>query len=102
MSKCLCATLIVGALALVDVSPLQASHYGPYGKHKYPHHSTLGSLFGHKDLPVYRAAPWYLYWPYDGHFLMPAPLTGPFYPPPAAPYGGANPYFPPPAPTPDK
>jgi hypothetical protein len=35
-------------------------------------------------LPVYMAAPWYNYWPYDGHFQTVAPIAaGAFYPPPA-------------------
>jgi hypothetical protein len=43
-------------------------------------------------LPVYMAAPWYLYWPYDGHFQTVAPMaSGAFYPPPA--YTG-NPFMP--------
>jgi hypothetical protein len=30
------------------------------------------------------AAPWYNYWPYDGHFQTVAPIAaGAFYPPPA-------------------
>jgi len=38
------------------------------------------------------AAPWYLYWPYDGHFQTVAPMaSGAFYPPPA--YTG-NPFMP--------
>ncbi len=42
-------------------------------------------------LPVYMAAPWYLYWPYDGHFQTVAPMaSGAFYPPPA--YTG-NPFL---------
>jgi hypothetical protein len=43
-------------------------------------------------LPVYMAAPWYLYWPYDGHFQTVAPMAhGLYYPPPT--YTG-NPYQP--------
>ncbi len=43
-------------------------------------------------LPVYMAAPWYLYWPYDGHFQTVAPMAhGLYYPPPT--YTG-NPYMP--------
>jgi hypothetical protein len=42
-------------------------------------------------LPVYMAAPWYLYWPYDGHFQTVAPMAhGLYYPPPT--YTG-NPYL---------
>jgi hypothetical protein len=70
--------------------------YGPHcGTGKMPRYYTLHSfLHGGKPLPVFQAAPWYLYWPYDGYFLTPAPITGPFYAPPAFPSSGANPYFP--------
>jgi len=59
----------------------------------YPSHN---SLFGHsqKNLPAFQAAPWYLYWPYDAHFLTPAPVTGAFYGPPTAGNFPVNPYFP--------
>jgi hypothetical protein len=46
--------------------------------------------------PPFQAAPWYLYWPYDAHFQLPAPITAQFYPPQQ--YGNQlNPYFPGPA-----
>ena len=54
----------------------------------------------HKDkqkLPVFQAAPWYQYWPYDAHFLTPAPVAGPFYGPPLTGNFPVNPYFPGPA-----
>ncbi|HLW67768.1 MAG TPA: hypothetical protein VKS79_20795 [Gemmataceae bacterium] len=44
--------------------------------------------------PPFQAAPWYLYWPYDAHFQLPAPINAPYYPPQAYGYPGAyNPYF---------
>jgi hypothetical protein len=51
-------------------------------------------LFVKQPLPAFQAAPWYHYWPYNAHFMTPAPLTGAYYAPP--PVGGmfANPYFP--------
>jgi hypothetical protein len=46
----------------------------------------LNGLYGQAampTLPVYMAAPWYLYWPYDGHFQTIAPMAhGLYYPPP--------------------
>jgi hypothetical protein len=54
----------------------------------------LGKCAGGQPLPAYQAAPWYLYWPYDGHFLTPAPVTGAFYGPPIAGNFPVNPYFP--------
>lgn len=52
-----------------------------------------GGLFKKQPLPAFQAAPWYLYWPYNAHFMTPSPLQGPYYAPPP---GGqlANPYFP--------
>jgi hypothetical protein len=61
--------------------------------------SRLGQIF-HKQkaqLPVFQAAPWYNYWPYDAHFLTPAPVSGPFYGPPMTGNFPVNPYFPGPA-----
>ncbi len=61
----------------------------------YPqYYSLLGKCAGGQPLPAYQAAPWYLYWPYDGHFLTPAPVTGAFYGPPIAGNFPVNPYFP--------
>lgn len=62
----------------------------------YPHYYTFGAFAGHgqKPLPMYQAAPWYLYWPYDGHFMTPAPVTGAFYGPPVPGNFPVNPYFP--------
>lgn len=72
-------------------------------------HSGLGGLFGgggggvpprtvfgsHKgQLPAFQAAPWYNYWPYDAHFLTPAPVGGAFYGPPMTGNFPVNPYFP--------
>jgi hypothetical protein len=52
-----------------------------------------GGFFG-KPMPAFQAAPWYLYWPYNQHFMTPAPLQGAFSAPPMG-YGGLhNPYFP--------
>jgi hypothetical protein len=57
-----------------------------------------GGLFNHVGhgffQPPFQAAPWYLYWPYDSHFQLPAPISAPYYPPQAYGYpGAANPYF---------
>jgi hypothetical protein len=81
--------------------------HGGVGKHGgfftgyTPQSTTLfqGNLLNifHKQkpqLPVFQAAPWYNYWPYDGHFLTPAPVSGPFYGPPLTGNFPVNPYFP--------
>lgn len=66
------------------------------GKCGYPRYTSLAGYFGAGcgQLPAYQAAPWYLYWPYDGHFLTPAPVTGAFYGPPTPGNFPVNPYFP--------
>lgn len=61
-----------------------------------PKYNTAASALGanQQPLPVFQAAPWYLYWPYDGHFLTPAPVQGAFYGPPGPGNFPVNPYFP--------
>jgi hypothetical protein len=64
----------------------------PFANHP---HNVLGlggqGMARQPVLPVYMAAPWYLYWPYDGHFQTVAPMAaGVHYPPPV--YTG-NPYL---------
>jgi len=60
-------------------------------------------LFVKQPLPAFQAAPWYLYWPYNAHFMTPAPLglgTQGYAPGAYGSYGagfnggGGNPYFP--------
>ena len=74
---------------------------GPFcNQSAYPNYYTLGSHLGlgsRQPLPTFQAAPWYLYWPYDAHFLTPAPVTGAFYGPPVPGNFPVNPYFPGPA-----
>jgi hypothetical protein len=61
------------------------------GQHRF----SLQFLHKQKpQLPVFQAAPWYNYWPYDAHFLTPAPVNGPFYGPPMTGNFPVNPYFP--------
>lgn len=56
--------------------------------------TLFGGHGGHRNLPAFQAAPWYNYWPYDAHFLTPAPVTGAFYGPPMTGNFPVNPYFP--------
>jgi hypothetical protein len=55
-------------------------HGGALGNHppSYDGHGFRG--FGFCQ-PPFQAAPWYLYWPYDAHFQLPAPINAPYYPP---------------------
>ena len=73
---------------------------GPFcNQSAYPRYSSFGAYLcgGKSQLPVFQAAPWYLYWPYDAHFMTPAPVTGAFYGPPSPGNFPVNPYFPGPA-----
>ena len=68
-------------------------HFG--NQHSWNGGLPPGNGYAHKPrLPVYLAAPWYLYWPYDAHFLTPAPVGGMFYPPPVPGNFPSQPYFP--------
>jgi hypothetical protein len=60
------------------------------------HYSNNGGIgkAGFGAVPVFQAAPWYLYWPYDAHFLTPAPIGGLYYPPPIPGNFPVNPYYP--------
>jgi hypothetical protein len=72
-------------------------HFGakPYWSRGFfgnPYFSSSSNLTRMPTLPVFMAAPWYNYWPYDGHFQTIAPMAhGLYYPPPT--YTG-NPYLP--------
>lgn len=90
------AFAVVAALAATAVTAGAASADGCKGpfcnQAAYPKYTLFGSA--HKNLPAYQAAPWYLYWPYDAHFMTPAPVTGAFYGPPTPGNFPVNPYFP--------
>lgn len=94
MKKMFLAVLAVASLLAV-ASPADAGgnanpFNGPPGGRLFP------PIFQRQPLPAFQAAPWYLYWPYNGHFQTPAPLYGQFYAPPGMQgYGGGmtNPYF---------
>ena len=93
---------IAAAIAVTAGTASAAGHpcNGPTcNQGAYPKHFTLlSSCFGSRQpLPTFQAAPWYLYWPYDAHFLTPAPVTGAFYGPPTPGNFPVNPYFPGPA-----
>lgn len=101
----------VAALSM-SVASAKADGYGCKGPfcnqsylaslgHGYSSHPLLARVTHHHGpvLPVYQAAPWYLYFPYDAHFQTPAPIFGapqgayglgyngyPFFPAPYNPY----------------
>lgn len=94
-------TLLAAAVALV-AAPCGASaadwnHHGsPFmSQPRQPHLGPyLFANHRNRQLPAFQAAPWYLYWPYDGHFMTPAPVHAPFYGPPTGGNFPVNPYFP--------
>lgn len=84
--------LILGlAVSIMAFGAAQAAG-GPFANARPQHMGGQGKPV----LPVFQAAPWYLYWPYDAHFQTAAPLmgTGAYYGPPGYGYGGGMPYFP--------
>ena len=90
---------ILAAAVVVIGLGIAAPEVKADGSCKGPYCNSSHSGLFHKgrNLPVYQAAPWYLYWPYDGHFLTPAPMQGAFYAPPMMGNYPAQPYFPAPA-----
>jgi hypothetical protein len=99
------AAVVVAVTATTGTARAEGIGHGPFGNTPaYPRYYTLSSYVcgkyfgGHKaPLPTFQAAPWYLYWPYDAHFLTPAPVSGAFYGPPTPGNFPVNPYFPGPA-----
>jgi len=106
--------LFLGVIAAGLLSPLaQVATAGGEGNpfNGPPSNRLIFPLFRKQSLPAFQAAPWYLYWPYNGHFQTPAPLFGGY----GGGYGGGgyggggygggyggqmNPYFPHVAPPP--
>jgi hypothetical protein len=86
------AAILAGALIASDARA-DGCQGGPFCNRG--HLGLFGGAFAHQPVPAFQAAPWYLYWPYNAHFMTPAPLTGAYYAPP---HGGGghmvNPYFP--------
>ena len=98
--KTLIASLLAAAgLALAAPDAAANGNLTPRGQ--YPGQfaqNTNGPrmpFFRQAPVPAFQAAPWYSYWPYNSHFMTPAPLTGAYYGPPGGGAGGlVNPYFP--------
>lgn len=99
MNLRICALLAIFVVVMASPSLRADGGYGPFkGGPKYPTFAAwIHGSHHQQPLPVYQAAPWYLYWPYDGHFLTPAPIGGAFYPPPVQGNFPVNPYFPQPS-----
>ena len=93
MKKLMIAVMALTVVALAASQAQADGCRGPFCQPQPQSHGVHG-LFSKKPLPAFQAAPWYLYWPYNAHFMTPDPLTGAYYAPPtdAGLYG--NPYFP--------
>src|SRR5579883_2748626 len=93
MKKILFAAAAIFAAAASASEARASGCAGPLCQPQAPHQGNVFQrLFQKQPLPAFQAAPWYLYWPYNAHFMTPAPLTGPYYAPATAP--AVNPYFP--------
>ena len=91
MKKLLVLLAGVGGLLLTATPASAVGYANPVN---VPTHQSkpLARFFRPQPLPAFQAAPWYLYWPYDGHFQTIAPMAqGMYYAPPM--YTG-NPYMP--------
>jgi hypothetical protein len=86
---------LVLAAALVGLAALPSSAMA-YGANPFASSSpcSLCGFGGCNTKPVFQAAPWYLYWPYHGHFQTPAPMWGAFHGPAVPGNFPVNPYFP--------
>jgi hypothetical protein len=96
MKKLILALVASAGLLAVAQSATAGGNANPFNGP--PSTRLIFPLFHKQSLPAFQAAPWYLYWPYNGHFQTPAPIHGAFYGPPGmgGAYGGggmANPYF---------
>jgi hypothetical protein len=80
--------LLALAASLVGISAVHAA--GGCG----PFCNARGGTHGAGGKAAFQAAPWYLYWPYNAHFMTPAPLTGAYYAPPSTGAMLTSPYFP--------
>ncbi|HEX4613605.1 MAG TPA: hypothetical protein VH092_35815 [Urbifossiella sp.] len=98
LRKCLFAAAVALAAA-PGVASAQNMHGSPFMSQPHaPHFGPYLFANSHnRQLPAFQAAPWYLYWPYDAHFMTPAPIHAPFYGPPTGGNFPVNPYFPSPA-----
>jgi hypothetical protein len=97
MKKLVIALLAAAGLLLADGTAVAGGYANPVN---VPTHSNkpLQRFFFKQPLPAFQAAPWYLYWPYNNHFMLPAPPLdadfGPGGPGAYSPGAYSNPYFP--------
>ncbi len=86
---------ILSAVAVLAFAVGGANAQGFSGHSPSPYSNQHGSYHSYgRTLPVFMAAPWYLYWPYDAHFMTPAPVQGAWNGPPMMGNYPVQPYFP--------
>lgn len=91
--KKIIAMLAIGLGVGAFAPTASAQCNSPFCGGQPPTDGPFSRMFYKRPVPAFQAAPWYLYWPYQGHFMTPAPLPGAGYGPPGA--GPlVNPYFP--------
>ena len=99
MKKLLVAMAAVAGLLLCSGTAEAAGYANPVNVPTHNGKPVQRFLFK-QPLPAFQAAPWYLYWPYNEHFQMPAPPPGAdfgyggYAGPGGYPGGYTNPYFP--------
>jgi hypothetical protein len=96
MSKFLLLLAVVAGLILTNSVATAGGNANPFN---VPGNNSLFRIFKKTPLPAFQAAPWYTYFPYNGHFQTPAPMPGQDVPGPmgygyGAGNGWMNPYFP--------
>jgi len=84
----LAVAAVVGAMMFAGEANANGGCSGPFCQQPGPRLP----LFRQTPVPAFQAAPWYLYWGYNQHFMTPAPMMGAYYGPPMG-GGMANPYF---------
>ena len=97
MKKVILTAALFATLALTASDATAAGCSSPFCAGQggaYPNEGPLSYLFHRRPVPTFQAAPWYSYWPYNAHFMTPAPIGGQFAPPPGVNGNMTNPYFP--------
>ncbi len=74
MKKLFLSLLAAAGLLAVAEPVLAGGEANPFNGP--PNTRLFPPIFRKQSLPAFQAAPWYLYFPYNGHFQTPAPIGG--------------------------
>jgi hypothetical protein len=78
MKKLILAGLLVLPLLAL---PARAQAWGCCGCGHHPWSADVGvNFYWHSQPPPAQCGPWYLYWPMEAHFQVPAPTGYPYWP----------------------